>query len=148
MSLPYQNATSGEKSITEMQKILRHFGCSKFGHMLDYENGSLLVQFTYREKMIHVEASFNGYAAAWLKENPYTSRRKCTKHEHEQKAIDVASVAVYSVLRDWVKGQVTAIETGILSFEGAFLGQIMLPSGKTVLDHAVSEKLLPALETI
>jgi hypothetical protein len=60
--------------------------------------------------------------------------------------MNIASVAVYSILRDWIKGQVTAIETGILTFEGAFLGQILLPSGRTVLEHAAESKLLPALE--
>ena len=58
----------------------------------------------------------------------------------------MAEVAVYSLLRDWIKGQVTAIECGILSFEGAFLGQILLPSGRTVLEHATEGNLLPKLE--
>jgi hypothetical protein len=53
---------------------------------------------------------------------------------------------VCSVLRDWIKGQVTAIEVGILTFEGAFLGQILLPSGRTVLEHAMQTEILPALE--
>lgn len=48
---------------------------------------------------------------------------------------------------DWIKGQVMAIETGILSFEGAFLGQILLPSGQTILEHATANKLLPAPDT-
>jgi hypothetical protein len=30
-------------------------------------------------------------------------------------------VAVNSILRDWIKGQVTAVECGILSFEVVFL---------------------------
>jgi len=58
----------------------------------------------------------------------------------------VASVAVYSILRDWIKGQVTAIETGILSFEAAFFAQVMLPNGRTVFEHAVQTNLLPAIE--
>lgn len=53
-----------------------------------------------------------------------------------------------SVLRDWIKGQVTAIEVGILTFEGAFLGQILLPStGKTVLETVTERQILPALES-
>lgn len=91
-----------------------------------------------------VKASINGYAQAWLKEHPYTTRMRCTRADHESKAKEVGSVAVYSILRDWIKGQVTAIETGILSFEGAFLGQIMLPSGRTVLDEVSAKNLLPA----
>ena len=144
MSLPYENATSGDKAIGEMQKILRHFGCQKFGYMLDDAEGSLLIQFEYRERRVSVKASMTGYAASWLKEHPHSNRMKKTKAQHEAEAMDVARIAVFSILRDWIKGQIMAVETGILSFEGAFLGQIMLPSGKTVLEHATEAKLLPA----
>jgi hypothetical protein len=142
MALPYENATSGERAAQDMQKMLRVFGCNKFGHMLDYSIGELLVQFEYRGRQVSVKASMNGYAAAWLKEHPHTYRTKATKAQHEAKAKEIGSVAVYSILRDWVKGQIMAIETGVLSFEGAFLGQIMLANGKTVLDHASASGLL------
>jgi hypothetical protein len=143
MSLPYEKATSGDKALGEIQKILRGFGCQKFGSMVDDQEQSLTVQFQYRGKMVSVKASFAGYAQAWLREHPHTSRMHKTKQEHERQAYDKASVAVYSILRDWIKGQVTAIETGILSFEGAFLGQMMLEHGETVLDYAQRQKLLP-----
>ena len=143
MGLPYENASSGEKALGEIQKLLRGFGCQKFGSMVDDQEQSLTVQFQYRGKMVSVRASFAGYAAAWLREHPHTSRMHKTKQEHERQAYDKASVAVYSILRDWIKGQVTAIETGILSFEGAFLGQMMLEHGETVLDYAQRQKLLP-----
>lgn len=144
MPLPYENSTAGDKAIGEMQKILRAFGCQKFGYMLDDAEGSLLVQFEYRSRQVSVKASMQGYATAWLKEHPYSTRMRKTKAQHEAEALEVASVAVFSILRDWIKGQIMAIETGVLSFEGAFLGQIMLPSGKTVLEHATEAKLLPA----
>lgn len=126
----------------EVQKILQRFGCQSFGHFQDFENKKLVVQFKYRDMPIHVEASASGYAAAWLKENPYSSRMQKTRIQHEQIAVTKANTAIYSILRDWIKGQVTAIECGILSFEGAFLGQILLPSGKTVLQHANESKLI------
>ena len=71
---------------------------------------------------------------------------KKTAKQHEAEAMQVASIAVFSILRDWIKGQITAIETGILSFEGAFLGQLMLPSGKTVLEAATESDMLPRLK--
>lgn len=144
MSLPYESSTSGERALGEIQKLLRGFGCSKFGSMIDDAEGTVLVQFEYRGRPVSVKASMQGYAAAWLREHPYSYRTKASRQQHEKKALDIASVAVYSILRDWIKGQITAIETGILSFEGAFLGQMMLPSGKTVLEHAQSDNLLPA----
>jgi len=146
MPLPYENATSGERALGEIQKLLRGFGCTKFGSMSDDEAQEILVQFEYRGRPVSVKASIRGYAAAWLKEHPWNmSRSRSTRAEHERKAMNIASVAVYSILRDWIKGQITAVETGILTFEGAFLGQILLPSGKTVLEHAAASDLLPAL---
>jgi hypothetical protein len=145
MPLPYENTTSGKRAIDDMQKILIAFGCNKFGHMLDIAAGELLVQFEYRGRQISVKASANGYAQRWLKEHPYSSRMKSTRAQHEAKAKEIGAIAVYSILRDWIKGQITAIETGILSFEGAFLGQIMLPTGKTVLEQVSDSKVLPAL---
>lgn len=146
MPLPYESATSGERALGEVQKILRAFGCTKFGSMSDDEAKEILVQFEYRGRQVSVKASINGYAQAWLKAHPYSYRSKGTKVDHERKALNIASVAVYSILRDWIKGQVTAIETGILSFEAAFLGQILLPNGATVLQHVSATNILPQLE--
>ena len=138
-ALPYSSATSGEKALGEMQKLLRAFGCQKFGSMVDDVEGTLLVQFEYRGRDVVVKASTKGYAAAWLKSTPYTRRMQ---------AMNVAGVAAYSILRDWIKGQITAIETGVLSFEGAFLGQILLANGRTVIEHAEASQLLPPLVAI
>ena len=67
---------------------------------------------------------------------------KVSRIEHERRALEIGEMAVWSILRDWIKGQVTAIEVGILSFEGAFLGQILLANGESVLDRVISTQLL------
>lgn len=144
MTLPYENSTSGERALGEIQKLLRGFGCNRFGSMIDDEAQEILVQFEYRGRQASVRASIRGYAAAWLRAHPYTHRTRSSKVEHERKAMQIASTAVYSILRDWIKGQLTAIETGILTFEGAFLAQMLLPSGQTVLERIQSDNLLPA----
>lgn len=117
--------------------------------MVDDTEGVILVQFEYRGRQCSVKASIKGYAAAYLKAHApkrYTSGMQ--DKEREKKAMQIASIAVYSILRDWIKGQVTAIETGILSFEGAFLGQILLADGKTGEEHVRDRKLLPALKEL
>lgn len=144
MTLPYSSATSGERTLGDIQKLLRGFGCNKFGSMIDDAEGTVLVQFEYRGRQAQIKASIKGYAAAWLRENPLGPRTKTTRAQHEKKAMGVGSVAVYSILRDWLKGQITAIETGMLSFEGAFLGNLLLPNGQTILDHVEKQKLLAA----
>lgn len=142
MSLPYENATSGGSALEDIRKLLTMFGCQRFGTMTDAENGELIVQFTYRGNNVTAKASYRGYAAAWLREHPFGPRSRGSKSQHEAKALKQAEVSVCSILRDWIKGQVMAIETGVLTFEGAFLGQIMLPNGQTVLEKAVESKLV------
>lgn len=142
MSLPYENATSGGAALEEIRKVLTKYGCARFGTMTDTENGELLVQFSHRGRDVTAKASYRGYAAAWLREHPYTHRTRGTKVDHEKKALKQAEISVCSVLRDWIKGQVMAIETGVLTFEGAFLGQILLGNGKTILEHVVATELL------
>lgn len=145
MTLPYESATSGQRALDDLRKVLTTFGCTKFGTMTDSEECTVLVQFEYRGRQVHVKASAKGYAAAWIKEHPYSpSHMRKSRQEHERRGLDQGQIAIYSILRDWVKGQVTAIETGVLSFEGAFLGQILLSDGRTVLEHAQEKNLLPA----
>lgn len=133
--LPYENATSGKTAMAEAQRILQGFGVTSFGHMEDFAAGEVVVQFQWRERRVSIRASAKGYATAWLKRNPWSSKRRGTQKDHEQKALRQGQIAVYSILRDWIKGQITAVETGMLSFEGAFLGQILLPNGNTVLQQ-------------
>lgn len=146
MALPYENASSGNNAIKDIQKMLKGFGCNKFATGEDFDTGELFIQFEHRGRMVNLKANSKGYAAAWLKQNPWNSRRKGNRASHEAKALKIGSVAVYSILRDWVKGQVTAIEIGMLSFEAAFLSHIILPSGVSVIEHIEEQKLLPSPE--
>jgi hypothetical protein len=149
-TLPYETATSGERALGEIEKMLQGFGCESFGSMMNYAEGVRFVQFEYRGREVRVKASAKGYAAAWLRLHPYKAsgygKTRVTLAKHQEKALAIGAVATCSILRDWIKGQFMAIETGVLSFEGAFLGQILLASGKTVLEHAESQKLLGVAE--
>ncbi len=142
MNLPYENATSGDRAINDIQKILRSFGCTKFATGEDFESDEIFIQFEHRGRPINLKISAKGYAAAWLKAHPYGPRVKRSKTEHEARALQIGSVAVYSILRDWVKGQVTAIEIGMLDFESAFLSHLILPNGNRVIDELKNRKML------
>jgi hypothetical protein len=79
----------------------------------------------------------------YLRENPWTSRRRGTRQEHEQAALRQGHIAVNSILRDWIKGQVTAVECGILSFESVFLPYMLTADGRPLLDRIREMELLP-----
>lgn len=76
-----------------------------------------------------------------------TQTRRMIKPQPEPSAFAQAKTSVCSVLRDWVKSQVTAVECGIMSFEAAFMPHMMLPTGERVIDRVQSQILmLPAQE--
>ena len=137
MPLPYENATSGTKAFEQIEKVLRKFGCSNFGTMRDWDRGVLICQFTWNKRQVHIEASWRGYAEAWLKENPWSSRRTYTKDEWEMRARAKGEMAVPSILRDWIKGQVTAIEIGLMPFEHAFMPHMLAADGRPLIEHAM-----------
>ncbi len=142
MALPYSTATTGKRALDDIQKIVRGFGCNKFGTGTDWDSGEVFVQFEHQGRRINFKASSKGYAAALLRERPYTHRMRCTEEEHKQKALDQGDIAVYSMLRDWIKGQFTAIECGLLSFDAAFLSHIQLASGRSVIEELKLTKML------
>lgn len=135
MTLPYAGATSGAKARDEILRILKKFGCGSAGFMEDFDGGSLLLAFTYQGKKVQFRASANGWAAAFLKENPWNHRRRGTQRDYEHKARDQGMIAVNSILRDWIKGQMTAVETGILEFDHVFLPYMLTNDGRTVLER-------------
>lgn len=147
MSLPYQ-AASGDPSRAraEIIKVLQRFGAESVGFMDEFNTRTLILQFTWRGRQVQLRASAAGWANLYLKENPYSHRRNGTRTDYEQKALEQGTRAINSILRDWVKGQMTAIETGILSFEQVFFPFMLAHDGRSVLDHIRDLKLLPAPE--
>lgn len=143
-SLPYEGATAGDKALVEIQKILAKFGCATFGTATDAERGVTIVSFKWREQVVQLEASWRGYAAAWQRAHPYHVNSHRTRAAYDAAALARGQAAVCSVLRDWVKGQITAIECGVVSFEAAFMPHMLLKDGRRVIDAARSANLLPA----
>jgi len=144
MSIPYESATAGDRAINELQKTLQAFGCQSFGTMVDQERQVLIVAFKWRDRQVHLEASWKGYAAALLKGKRLGYGTERTNRE--RKALEQARVSVCSVLRDWVKGQTTAVECGVMSFETAFMPHMLLKDGRRVIDAAQAANLLPPPE--
>jgi len=140
-SVPYAGAQSGAAARDEITKVLRRFGCESVGFMDDFDQHEVLLAFTHRGRRIQLRASAKGWAAMFLRENPWSERRRCTRQEHEQASLRQGHVAVNSILRDWIKGQVTAVECGILSFEAVFMPYMLTADGRPLVER-ISE-LLP-----
>ena len=142
-SLPYEDAQSGDRALAEAQRILEAFGCQSFGTMIDQERQCVIVAFKWRDRSVQLEASWKGYAAAWIKRHPYVRQMRRSREQHDALALERGRTAVCSVLRDWIKGQTTAVECGILSFDAVFFPHVLLPNGERLVDRVQREKLLP-----
>jgi hypothetical protein len=142
MSVPYEGATSGHAARGEITNILRRFGCEEVGFLDDFANHTLLLAFTHRGRRVELRASAKGWAQLYLKENPWSSRRRGTKQQYELAALKQGQIAMNSILRDWVKGQVTAIECGVLSFEAVFMPYMLTNDGRPLFPEEQPENRL------
>jgi hypothetical protein len=147
MSIPYASATTGTKAREEINKILRRFGCEAIGFMDDYNAHKVLLAFTHRGRQIQLRASAKGWAQMFLKAKPYSYRMRGTRQQYEANALQQGHIAVNSILRDWVKGQTTAIECGVLSFEAVFMPYMLTNDGRSLIERIKEmDNLLPPPE--
>jgi hypothetical protein len=94
---------------------------------------------------VQLKVSAKGWAQLHLKEQPWNYSRRGTRQEYEEAALKQGYISVNSILRDWMKGQVTAIECGILSFEAVFMPFMLTSDGRPLHERA-SELPLPQPE--
>ena len=142
--VPYEAASSGAAAREEITRLLRRMGCEKVGFMDDFDKHEVLLAFEHRGRPVQLRASAKGWAAMYLSAKPYTTRTRCSRAEYEARALRQGLVAVNSILRDWVKGQVVAVECGIMSFEAVFVPHMLTHDGRSVLERIIEAKMLPA----
>ena len=140
--LPYMNATSGQRALDQIKKILDAFGCDSFGVLDDRAKGETIVQFSLGGRVVVMKVSWKGYFNLMLLRYPYNARRKQNKMNYEALLLKQAQISVCSVLRDWIKGQVLAVECGLLDFDTAFLPYLQLKDGHTVIDQIKQLELI------
>lgn len=141
--VPYEGATSGASAREETTRLLRRMGCEAVGFMDDFERAEVLLAFKHRGRDVQLRASAKGWAAMYLKAHPYTRRIRATKADYEARALRQGLIAVNSILRDWVKGQVVAVECGIMSFEAVFVPHMLTNDGRPVIERIIEAKMLP-----
>ena len=142
--VPYESASSGAAARDEITKLLRRLGCESVGFMDNFDRHEVVLQFVHRKRPVVLRASAKGWATMYLKAHPYSHRTRGNRVDHEAKALRQGFVAVNSILRDWVKGQVMAVECGVMSFEMVFVGHMLGDDGRSLLEHLNETKMLPA----
>ena len=84
--------------------------------MDEFAAGSLLLAFSGAATRCSSAPPPAAGPISTSRRTPGHTRRRCSKAEWESKARAQGMIAVNSILRIWVRGQITAIETGITEF--------------------------------
>ena len=142
-AVPYESATSGARAREEITILLRRMGCEEVGFMDDFAKHEVLLAFRHRGRPVQLRASAKGWAAMFLKARPYGTRTRGTRQDYEQRALRQGLIAVNSILRDWVKGQVVAVECGMMSFEAVFMPHMLTNDGRPLIERVLEAKMLP-----
>lgn len=141
-NIPYAEATSGHRARADITEMLQKAGCTQVGILDNFEAAELVLSFVHRGRPFLMRASTKGWAAWYLRQNRWNSRRKATEVDWRARAQRQGMIAVSSILRDWCKGQVTAIECGILSFEAAFGLHLVGSDGRTMVETSGFQQML------
>jgi hypothetical protein len=67
------------KARAEIVKMLQGFGCEQVGFMDNFDDCSVLLGFTHRGRQVQLRASARGWAAMYLKKNPWSSQRRVSR---------------------------------------------------------------------
>jgi hypothetical protein len=127
-SVPYANAASS-KARDDISRTLQRFGCESVGIMDDYAKHEVILGFKDRGVAMQVHA--------------WTPRHRRERVPCEQDALKQGHIAVNSMLRDWVKAQITIVECGILLFEAVFMPYMLGSDGRPLIEHLAERDLLP-----
>ena len=142
-TVPYEKARKGDAVRGDIVRMLKQFGCESVGFMDDFYRHEVILAFRHRGRPVQLRASAKGWAELYLRTKPWRPNMRLSQEEYEQQALKQGLVAVNSILRDWVKGQITAVECGILSFEAVFMPYMITNDGRSLIERVQEANLLP-----
>lgn len=126
MAGKYAKATSvsAERSRAEIETTLKRYGATAF--MSGYNSDSAQIMFEAKGRRVRFTLRFPTLSEFDAK-RPGRSRRASL-----QSAYDQEYRRLWRALALYIKAKLEAVESGIATFEEAFMANISLPDGKTV----------------
>lgn len=129
-------SVSPEKSLAEIRAMLKRYGATKFGYMDD--EASIVLAFEAQGRRIRFRVPLPDLAEFGRRQvNQYTSRPAAPQ--------EMIAAREQAVAQRWralllvIKAKLESVESGIETFEQAFMAHLVLPSGATVSEWAVPQ---------
>lgn len=132
--MPYaQNTTvPASKSQAEIQALLEKHECGNYGFIR--QDGALVVMFDLSNRRIRFTLKLPA-----LKDFRMTASQKTRTKASQESAYDQEVRRLYRALLLTIKAKLESVESGIETFEDAFLAQIVLPSGETMSEWSTPQ---------
>lgn len=128
---------SSDKSKTDIERALNRFGADGFIYAID--NGKAAIMFRYRGKHLKFVLDLPDRKSRKFTHTETGRKRKSDKSIED--AYESAVKRKWRALYLTIKASLVSVDDGIKTFEQAFLGNIILPNGKTV-----DEMIIPQIE--
>lgn len=127
-----QNTTVGtDKTISEIRNTLNRYGAVGFAFMEDAYSAQIAFEMKGRRVRFKVMMP-EPKEYAEVRVSKYRNRQRTP--EELKTALDKASKQIYRALLLVVKAKLESVESGIESFDQAFMAHLILPSGQTVTE--------------
>lgn len=119
-------AVTSDKTLSDIMAVLRRYKATGFGIVED--TGRIGVQFNMNSRRVRFTAPLPN-----RKDYERTPERRLPRSAAEtEKAYAQATRQVWRALYLVIKAKLESVESGIETFEDAFMAQLVLPSGETV----------------
>ncbi|MGU3650656.1 hypothetical protein [Mycolicibacterium sp. A43C] len=133
---------SSEKSRGDIERTLSRYGAKSF--MYGFDDTHAMVQFATHDRQVRFVLPMPDRHSREFTHTP--SRNLPRSATQAAEAYEKAVRQRWRALNLVIKAKLEAIESGISSFDVEFLGQLVLPDGRTVADDVVP-KIVDAYET-
>jgi hypothetical protein len=124
-----------DRSKAEIEKLLQRYGATEFVH--GWKQDKAMIQFTMNKRYVRFTLPLPGLADFT---QTATGRTRQAGTGAVTAAWEQACRQRWRALTLSIKAKLESAESGIEEFETAFMGQIVMPNGKTV-----AEQVLPVI---
>lgn len=121
MTYASTTTVSVDKTRTEIERTLTRYGADRFAYFS--EVGRAIIVFEAKERRIKFDLPL--------------LMPKAGENAASQKTREQNTRSRWRALLLCIKAKLEAVESGIETFEEAFLAHVVMPDGKTVKEHAI-----------
>jgi hypothetical protein len=134
MKYASETSVSVEKSKAEIERLLQRYGASEFAH--GWRSDKAIVQFSMSNRCVRFTLPLPNRS-----EFRTTPSRRIRSDADTLKAWEQGCRQRWRALTLTIKAKLESVESGIEEFDTAFMGQVVMPNGKTI-----SEEITPMIE--